>query len=111
MELSMSGISGITECVKTGAHIYVEQYGEWAYGDMHKLGSVYIMRVCQIHHKPLRQKRHYTVGNVGAWFDRPKEDAPSHQVHQPNSTLLIDARFIEEHGYEGKDDPEYSIGQ
>lgn len=59
-------------CEKTGAHIFLEEYGEYVYGDMHRQGSVLIMRACQVEFDPILPRLHYTVHRVGHfWRDEP----------------------------------------
>lgn len=84
------------ECVKTGCHAYLEQYGEYVYGDAHKIGNMLIIRIVQRSHEgPIIDRLHYEVRSIEGWFDK--------DVNEPNerpSTLFAFA--YTEHGYEGK---------
>lgn len=85
-------------CIKTGAHVYLEQYNEWAYGDMHEFEhvdregcsciSVYILRVAQREFQPIIPVKHFTFLTIeGDWQDKPY------------GTILSLAAI--NHGYEG----------
>ena len=76
-------------CTKTGCHIYIEPYQEWAYGDAFELGSVAYFRIVQRSFTPLDRVQHYTVVDYDSWFDKDGTV----------STLISDA-FVS-HGYEG----------
>jgi len=90
------------ECIKTGCHVYLPHYNEWAYGDAFELELsggpgelvyVYVFRLCARELKPLRPVKHFTIHNIQHWFD---EDRTSQII---NSTLI--ATSVTDHGYEG----------
>lgn len=90
------------ECIKTGCHIWLEEYREWAYGDAFELAIdggpgnlsyVYFFHLCARSHTPIRPVKHFTVGTIDHWFD----DSRTSDDH--NSTLV--SRFVINHGYEG----------
>lgn len=60
-------------CIKTGAHVYLEQYNEWAYGDVHLFGTAHILRVAQIEiAQPIYSHKHFTFHDVSVkWNDKP----------------------------------------
>jgi|DEB0MinimDraft_12_1074336.scaffolds.fasta_scaffold07182_6 hypothetical protein len=80
------------KCTKTGCHIFISDYDEWAYGDAFEGNGLALFRLVVTDRKPLRDVVHYTVFTCDVWFER---DNPE----QPTSTL-ISANFIN-HGYKG----------
>lgn len=88
-------------CTKTGAHIFIEQYDEYAYCDAFEIETgdgtpfhapICYFRIVEVSRLALRSQLHYTVVNVVDWFDR---DA----LHYAQ-TLISDNCI--NHGYEGK---------
>ena len=75
-------------CIKTGAHVFLEEYDEWAYGDMHIVGSVYVFRVAQVEFGPIYSVMHFTVHSIANWFK-----------DQPYGTII--ATSVTDHGYDG----------
>lgn len=85
-------------CIKTGAQIYLENYGEFCWCDAFELGDVAYFRIVQRSREPLSQaigEVWYVVNDFDNWYD--KED--------PLSTLISNnfrkietraARFAEE---------------
>ena len=79
-------------CIKTGCHIFLPQYGEFAYGDAHEFDGVFVFRlVGGPSRSPLASTLHFTVPDISEWFNR----------HSPEMSTLI-ASCVENHGYEGK---------
>lgn len=88
-------------CTRTGAHIYLWQYGEFAYCDAFEVkgnwddtkgsGDVAYFRIVQTSHQPLRPLVHYIVHDVDNWF----KDFPT-------STLITKADGFSNLGYDGR---------
>ena len=57
-------------CMKTGAEIYIDQYGEWAHCDAFVVNGVAVFRIVQTSREPMADKIHYTVHSVDEWFDK-----------------------------------------
>lgn len=77
-------------CEKTGAVVYLEQYGEAVRGDAFRLGDHLLIRVNNKSRGYQSDVHHYRVGNVCNWFD---ENAPI-------GTIIADS-FVY-HGYDGE---------
>jgi hypothetical protein len=92
------------QCIKTGCLAYLEEYGEYVYGDAFEmeldagpgsLTSVYVFRLCDRSFRPINGKNlHFRVHSINHWFD---EERTSEQV---NSTLI--ATSVDNYGYVGK---------
>lgn len=82
-------------CIKTGAVIWLKEYGEWAYGDAYKEGLIYVFRIVwQGFEPPFNQTRkHFSVPAVNHWFDQGKSTPAL------PSTLI--AMAVTEHGENG----------
>ena len=81
-------------CTKTGCHIKIAEYNEFAYGDAFEVNGVAIFRIVDRSHSgPMLSAIHYTVHRVDEWFDKDNPTA--------NNSTLITGSF-ENHGYEGK---------
>ena len=79
-------------CVKTGCHIYLAEYNQYAYGDAHEYNGVYVFRlVGGPSFDPLATRLHFTVIESKEWFDKYTTDG--------NSTLI--STSVQPHGYEG----------
>jgi hypothetical protein len=81
-------------CIKTGCHIYIEQYGEFARGDAHAYNGMFVFRLVEISHEPLAPTMHFQIRDVVEWFDRFAMER-----HGTSSTLL--AFDVENFGYDG----------
>lgn len=81
-------------CVKTGASIFLVDYGLYAYGDAFRFGDHYLFRVCHVG-EPAASVKHFSVANHTEWFDRHKESSDR------SSTLVVPATSVFDHGYEG----------
>lgn len=78
-------------CVRTGCHIYIEPYSEFAYGDAFEVsGPVHYFRLVQRSFTPLIPRLHFTVHSYESWFD----------MHSEISTLISTDTI--NHGYDGK---------
>lgn len=84
-------------CTKTGAHIFIEQYGEYCWGDAFEVtaddetgASIAYFRIVSRSFVPHLYALHYTVLGIDNWLDKDS----------PISTLIATS-FIN-HGYEGK---------
>ncbi len=82
-------------CMKTGCHVYLKNYGEYLYGDAFESADnkVALFRIVERSRKPLFNRLHYTIEESSQWFDKDKEGA--------TSTLI--AFDFKNHGYEGKE--------
>lgn len=61
-------------CVKTGAHVFLEEYHEFAYGDMHEFFGCHILRVSSRGPEPQNgsDKVHFQVMSImEQWNDKP----------------------------------------
>lgn len=81
-------------CTKTGCHVHVAEYGEYAYGDAFEIAGVAVFRIVQRSRRPLQSKLHYTVAEIGEWFDKDSSTVRT-------STLI--AKRFNNHGYDGRD--------
>jgi hypothetical protein len=83
-------------CTKTGAHLYLEEYGLYAYGDAFETtGGQAVFRIVQVGQQPIQSRIHYTVHEIEEWFDR-------HVRTGETSTLIAKLDGFQSHGYEGK---------
>lgn len=87
------------QCIKTGCHTFLLEYGEYIYGDAFYLGPIggtgnYVFRVCERSFLPLQNVLHFTVREIDHWFDYEKTS------QERNSTLI--ARVVDDWGYKGK---------
>jgi len=83
-------------CIRTGAHIYIEPYQEWAISDafeiepllsqarwmeLHRLwGSpplpgLYYFRISHRSREPLRDTHHFTIHDYDNWFDKDGKES------------------------------------
>ncbi len=93
------------ECIKTGCHIFLEEYQEYAYGDAFELAldindgeyeeKVLFFRLCARSRKPIRPIEHFIVRRIAQWWDADKTSM------MQNSTLIASAANCKNHGYEG----------
>ena len=81
------------QCVKTGAHVFLEEYGSWVYGDAFQYGGALFVNAVYAGHDPARPVKHYTAHRIDHWFNesRTSEAAPS---------VLVVAGWSD-HGYDG----------
>lgn len=99
-------------CTKTGALIYVEQYGEYAYGDAFEVSGsqtvpigfenyevdnhVAYFNIVLRSRSPINgMLKHYTVHNIEHWFGPHELDTTIE-----GKSVLIAADFTN-HGYDG----------
>lgn len=59
-------------CIKTGAHVHVQEYDCWVVCDIHQIGEIWVLRTCPSSYKPERDVSHGEVHSIGDWFDRDK---------------------------------------
>ena len=78
-------------CIKTGAHVFLEEYGEFAYGDMHQFNGTYILRKAGQGPKPINglDLIHFQVFNVEVIWDG-----------SPYGVIVCSG--VMDHGYDGK---------
>lgn len=86
------------DCIKTGCHVFLSEYGEYAYGDAFRIandgGYTYVFRLCERSHKPIRTDTlHFIVHRVAHWFD---DERTSQSI---NSTMI--AEDVTDNGYHG----------
>lgn len=77
-------------CVKTGAHVFYEEYHEFGYGDMHQFNGAFVFRESGRSNKPINgsDKINYQVFNIlEDWKGNP-------------GTVVCGG--VMDHGYEGK---------
>lgn len=102
-------------CVKTGCHVYVEEYDEYVYGDAFavdgyspqsnyeiaakgiQVQAVHCFRIVQRSKEPITRTLHFTVHKIAEWWDKGHEAEWNSRI---NSTLL--SGHVTNHGYEGK---------
>lgn len=83
-------------CTHTGAHVWIEQYGEFAYGDAFEVESVAYFNIVMRSRSPITTRvKHYTVHEIEHWFGPHELD-----TNVEGKSVLISARFTN-HGYEG----------
>lgn len=80
------------QCVKTGCHIYLTEYGEYAYGDAHEYGGMMMFRIAGFDLQPINNNEvlHYVVHTIGQWW---KDD--------PYGTLIASRMYVTDFGYDG----------
>lgn len=97
-------------CIKTGCLVYLDQYGEWVYGDAFEFANqVLVIRAVAVA-RTLEEmvndgygsKRHFTINEIAEWFDRPSNRSPRKQADV--STIVSVGGWIN-HGYQGILDP------
>lgn len=86
-------------CTKTGCHIFISPYGEYAYGDAFELEGVAYFRIVQRARSPIFPVLHYTIIDFDNWFDK--------DTSRPST--LITARYACL-GYDGLPVGEYQEG-
>lgn len=95
-------------CTRTGCQIYIEQYGEYAYGDAFEVEplvsnspdvdvyNVAYFNIVMRSRSPINTPvKHYTVHNIEHWFGPHELD-----TNIEGKSVLISADFTN-HGYEG----------
>lgn len=83
-------------CIKTGCHVYIEPYGEFAYGDAYQFGDTFVFLLVQVNRAQILGERvHAIVSHVDQWFDKGAMEKHPYA----NSTLI--SRSAELFGYEG----------
>lgn len=76
--------------IKTGAHVYFEEYGYFMIGDMFQINSLYILRAnTEMSTKPIRDKLHFQVFNE------------LHNFHGLDHTVIICGGVMAHGGYDG----------
>ena len=86
------------ECVKTGAHIWLDQYSMWAMTDMFRLDEVFFFKIISpLHISPtkLASRVHYAVYSCAQpWAVSP--------ITEQNPGVIIAHRLqVHQYGYEG----------
>lgn len=87
------------QCERTGAHIWIEPYGEWAVCDLHREGMIWVARISAVAHNPMRAYNNGDVLNADTWFDREKLALVGRSLVV--STLIMPSTQFVYHGYEG----------
>ena len=58
-------------CLKTGCLAYLEEYGQYVYGDAFIDNGVVVLRVCQVYSPSASVGEcHLTIHEVGQWWDK-----------------------------------------
>lgn len=101
-------------CIKIGCHLFIEQYGEYAYADAFAydgyspqsnneialkgitIEALHLFNIVQRSFKPLHHKLHFTVHEVGDWFGKLAVEPCVER------SILISTRTTN-HGYGGKE--------
>lgn len=63
-------------CTKTGAQIYIEQWGEFAWCDAFQVGDVAYFRIVERSREPFEHGKaevFYRVKSFDSWFDRDSD--------------------------------------
>lgn len=76
-------------CIKTGAQIFLEEYGNYLIGDMFQFGDAYVFRAVAKGLEPLRPQLHFRIIRLAHWFDE----------HKFPSTLIF--LHAVDYGYDG----------
>lgn len=84
-------------CIKTGAHVYLAPYGEYAYGDAFLMGGVYLFRIVARSRDPIFPYRHFTVHSA---------EATSYLSFKDGNVETILALEVTSHSYYGETIPE-----
>lgn len=87
------------QCERTGAHIWIEPYGEWAVCDLFREGVIWVARISAVAFDPMRTYNNGDVLNADAWFDREKMAQLGRGLVV--STLIMPSTQFAYHGYEG----------
>lgn len=88
----------MSNCIKTGCHVFLEPYCEYAYGDAFEEEGMLVLRLAARSLYPINGNKviHFTIRDWSSWFDADKTSMDQ------NSTLLSSPTFWTGHGYEGK---------
>lgn len=106
----------MSQCLKTGCHVYLPEYGMWARGDAFemivtiddKFESVYFFRFTSTSFEPMEKVKHFTIKAIEHDFDRNNEvqgevaaedRARYVQTHWPAWTVIAKQALF--HGNEG----------
>jgi hypothetical protein len=82
-------------CVKTGCHIYLAEYREWAYGDAFEVDDVAIFHIVERGFEPLREVKHFTIHRLTHTF------GPRNPTMDNTGILISGMGYWETHGYNG----------
>lgn len=88
------------KCIKTGFHGYLEQYGEFIYGDAYaekdRSGTL-VLRICNRSKEPLDERLNLVVVRVSQIFDNERIALPG-----GNATLIAESNdWMKLGGYNG----------
>jgi hypothetical protein len=98
-------------CIKTGAVAYLDEYGEWVYGDAHVYCGVLVFRSVYRTRdiEDLAQfgnVRHFTILRLTDWWDERKTSMPQ------NSTLIAEPfLWCQDGDYEGIREPRLPVSE
>lgn len=81
------------QCIKTGAQIYLAEYGTWVYGDAFEGDDFFIFRVGSESFNPIASRKHFEVSLIAHWFDKG--------IDGRYGTLIAYAHNVHNLGYEG----------
>lgn len=93
----------MSECIKTGCHVFLHEYGLWARGDAYAMrvridnawDVVHFFRISGTDHRPMQDVMHFSIHEIEHDFDRPTTKPP---FKQP---WTIIARRCHNYGYDG----------
>lgn len=88
-------VSHTIQCTKTGADVYLAQYGEWVHCDAFQEANVLVLNIAGEPSREAPPRRHYTVYDVGFW---KTGDGVS---------VLVSANWFRNGGTSGVEEPEY----
>lgn len=81
------------QCIKTGAQIFLEEYGTWVYGDAFEADDFFIFRVGSQSFTPEASRKHFQINLIAHWFDQ--------DVDGRYGTLIAYAQNVTNLGYDG----------
>ena len=79
------------QCQKTGAQIFLAEYGAYALCDAFydEQAGAYLFRIVSVNYKePVRgDKVHYTVHHVQQWFDKNNGEGPTSTLYSNGNNV------------------------
>lgn len=92
-------------CIKTGAHVYLADYGEWIYGDAFLIEGTFILNTnVPPSRKAFRDLVHYSVASNPqqlCFGTDHSADAGIKVLQENGGVLIVPFDQVIEHGYEG----------
>jgi hypothetical protein len=89
------------QCIKTGCHVWLDEYDEWAYGDAFQSdevmgSSVFVFRIVSMSFNPIAPKKHFTILKIDHLF---RDGTSSKTLICPHTTTISET--VINHGYDG----------